>query len=154
MLNIEFEVERDFRVPREQLYDALLDLEAAEQWMQGLVGIERQDSGPMREGSTWIETRKMYGSKASEHFEVVELVPNEKIVIRVDGTKGTAGKGEYLFTYRIAGTGDKSNVHLNGEIGGLTGLTKLFGKMMAGPFKRATARDLDGLKGYLESNNG
>ncbi|WP_424237592.1 SRPBCC family protein [Bhargavaea ginsengi] len=153
-MSIRFEVERDFRVSKEQLYEALLDLEAAEHWMQGLVGIKRQDTGPMQEGSTWIETRKMYGSKASEHFEVVELMPNEKIVIRVDGSKGTTGKGEYLFTYRLGGTGDKSNVHLHGEIGGLTGLTKLFGKMMAGPFKKATAKDLDALKDYLESNNG
>ena len=153
-MSIEFEVERDVRVPKERLYNALLDLEAAEHWMQGLVGIEQQVAGPMREGSTWIETRKMYGSKASEHFEVVELVPNGKIVIRVDGTKGTTGKGEYHFTYRIAGTGDKSNVHLHGKIGGLTGVTKLFGKMMAGPFKKATAKDLDALKDYLESNKG
>lgn len=153
-MSIRFEVEREVRVSKERLYDALLDLEAAEHWMQGLVGIERQDTGPMREGSTWIETRKMYGSKASEHFEVVELVPSEKIVIRVDGTKGTTGKGEYLFTYLLGGTGDKSNVRLNGEIGGLTGLTKMFGKMMAGPFKKATAKDLDALKDYLESNNG
>lgn len=129
-MSIRFEVERDFRVPKERLYEALLDLEAAEHWMQGLVGIKRQDTGPMQEGSTWIETRKMYGSK------------------------GTTGKGEYLFTYRLAGTGGKATVHLHGEIGGLTGLTKMFGKMMAGPFKKATAKDLDALKDYLESNNG
>ncbi|WP_262985634.1 hypothetical protein [Virgibacillus halodenitrificans] len=39
---------------------------------------------------------------------------------------------------------------MSGVINGLTGLTKLFGKMMAGAFKKACAKDMDSLKEYLE----
>lgn len=137
-------------VPKEKVYAGLLDLDAAKNWMQGLVRIERLDEGPMRVGSEWKETRKMFGHEATEHFEVVELREAEKIVLRCDGTKGTTGKGEFVYTYLITDSGDHVKVTLFGEIKGLTGLTKFFGRMMAGTFKKACAKDLDALKSYLE----
>jgi len=118
--------------------------------MQGLVGIERLDEGPMQVGSQWKESRKMFGQVATEHFEVVELKEPDKIVLRCDGTKGTTGKGEYTFTYTVTSSANLTEITLNGEITGLTGLTKLFGKLMAGTFKKASAKDLDALINYLE----
>lgn len=149
-MSIRFEVKRTFQVSRQQAYEALLDLDSAQQWMKGLVGIKRLDEGPLKVGSEWRETRKMFGKEASEHFEVIELHEPDKIVVRVDGTKGTTGKGEYLFTYCITSTGEHSEVTLLGEIKGLTGFTKLLGKLIAGMFKKACAKDLDSLKSYLE----
>lgn len=128
----------------------MLDLDSAKNWMEGLVRIERLDEGPLQVGSQWMETRKVFGKEASEHFEVVELLEPDKILLRCDGTKGTTGKGEFVFTYIIASSGDHSEVTLDGEIRGLTGLTKLFGKLMAGIFKKACVKDLDALKNYLE----
>lgn len=150
-MSIHFEVKRTAKVSRQTAYSGLLDLDAAKNWMQGLVRIERLDEGPMQAGSQWKETRKMFGKEASEHFEVVELKEPEKIVLRCDGTKGTTGKGEFVFTYIVATVDDQTVITLNGEIKGLTGITKLFGKMMAGTFKKACAKDLDGLISYLES---
>lgn len=149
-MSIRFEVKRTIQVSQEIAFKSLLDLDAARHWMQGLVRMERLDDGPMRVGSRWKETRKMFGKEATEHFEVVEIEEPEKIVLRVDGTKGTTGKGEYIFTYRITSSGEYSEITLHGEINGLTGLTKLFGKMMAGSFKKACEKDLDALKNYLE----
>lgn len=150
ILSIHFEVKRTISVPKEKAYAGLLDLDAASNWMQGFVGIERLDEGPLQVGSEWKETRKMFGSKATEHFEVVELHQPDKIVLRCDGTKGTTGKGEFVYTYYITSSGDHSDVTLKGEINGLTGVAKLFGKMMAGTFSKACAKDLDALKSYLE----
>ncbi|WP_044338649.1 SRPBCC family protein [Rossellomorea aquimaris] len=149
-MSIPFEVKRSFHVSKEEAYTGLLDLDSAEHWMKGLVRIERMDEGPLREGSEWKETRKMFGKEASELFEVVELRAPDKIVLRCDGTKGTTGKGEFVFTYLLASTGDQTEVTLLGEIKGLTGLSKWFGKLMAGTFKKACAKDLDSLKDYLE----
>jgi carbon monoxide dehydrogenase subunit G len=151
-LSIPFEVKRIFQVSKEEAYASLLDLESAKQWMQGLVGIERMDEGPLREGSEWKETRKMFGKEASEHFEVVELKEHDKIVLRCDGTKGTTGKGEFVFTYLLTSSGDQTEVTLLGEIRGLTGLSRWFGKLMVGTFKKACAKDLDSLRDYLEKN--
>lgn len=129
---------------------ACLILEAANHWMQGLVGIERLDDGPMQVGSQWKESRKMFGNIATEHFEVIEMNEPDKLVLRVDGTKGTTGKGEYIFTYLVNTTNNLTVITLNGEIKGLTGITKLFGKLMAGTFKKASAKDLDALIAFLE----
>lgn len=150
-MSIRFEVKRSVQVPKQKAYLGLLDLKSAEHWMQGLVGIERLDDGPLQVGSEWKETRKMFGKEATEHFEVVELHEPDKIVLRCDGTKGTTGKGEFVFTYILASVNDQTEITLHGEINGLTGLTKIFGKMMAGTFKKACAKDLDGLISYLEN---
>lgn len=113
--------------------------------------MERLDDGPMKVGSEWRETRKMYGKEATEYFKVVELERPNKIVLHVDGAKGSTGKGQYLYTYILRSTGDGTEVTLQGEISGLTGLTKLFGKMMKNIFAKATARELETLKNYLEN---
>ncbi|MFC0470156.1 SRPBCC family protein [Halalkalibacter kiskunsagensis] len=150
-MSIRFEVNRTFYVSRQKAYLGLLDLDSANQWMKGLVGIERMDKGPLQVGSQWKETRKMFGKEASEYFEVVRLEEPKKIVLRCDGTKGTTGKGEFVFTYILDSLDDHTEITLHGEINGLTGLSKWFGKMMSGTFKKACAKDLDALKSYLES---
>jgi carbon monoxide dehydrogenase subunit G len=151
-MSIHFEITRSFHVSQEKAFKGLLDLDSANQWMKGLVRIERMDEGPLQVGSEWKETRKMFGKEASEHFEVAELNDPEKIVLRCDGTKGTTGKGEFVFTYKLTPTDDdQTEVTMDGEIRGLTGFSKFFGKMMAGTFKKACAKDMDSLKTYLES---
>ncbi|WP_272030050.1 SRPBCC family protein [Oceanobacillus kimchii] len=151
-MSIQFEVERTVQVSQHDAYNALLDLENAKEWVQGLVRIQRLDEGAMKAGSQWKETRKMYGSEATEHFEVVQLDEPNKIVLRCDGTKGTTGKGEYIFTYIITPGDDttQTKVTLNGEINKLTGFSRFLGKMIAGTFKKACAKDLDKLINYLE----
>nr|WP_304219807.1 SRPBCC family protein [Fredinandcohnia onubensis] len=149
-MGISFEVIITIHVPRPVAYKGLLDLDAAQNWMQGLVEIERLDGGQMREGSQWRETRRMFGNEATEHFEVVELKEPTKIVLCCDGTKGTTGKGEYIFTYLLESSENQTIVTLHGEIKGFTGFAKFFGKLMAGVFKKASAKDLDALKNYLE----
>ncbi|MFC0273442.1 SRPBCC family protein [Metabacillus herbersteinensis] len=149
-MSIRFETKRTIGVSKQKVYTGLLDLDSAKHWMQGLVGIDRLDDGPLRVGSQWKETRKMFGKEASEHFEVVELNEQDKIVLRCDGTKGTTGKGEFLFTYILSSLDDHTEITLYGEINGLTGLSKFFGKMMAGVFKKACVKDLNALKSYME----
>lgn len=149
-MSISFEVKRTVHASHQKVYASLIDLDSAERWMQGLVRIERLDGGPIQEGSKWKETRKMFGTEATEHFEVVELNEPYKIVLRCDGTKGTTGKGEFVFTYILTSMDEITEVTLNGEINGLTGMARLFGKMMAGTFKKACAKDLDALIKYLE----
>lgn len=151
-MGILFEVKRTLPVSQKEAFKSLIDLDSAKKWMQGFVGIERLDKGPIHVGSQWKETRKMFGKEATEHFEVVELDEPNKIILRCDGTKGTTGKGEYVFTYILDPISDEQTaVTLNGEIKGLTGLTKLFGKMMAGAFRKGCEKDLDALQGFLEN---
>jgi len=149
-LSIRFQVKKTAKQPVQKVYDGLLDLNEAKNWMQGFVGIQRLDEGPLKVGSQWKETRKMFGTEATEHFEVVELNEHKKIVLRCDGTKGTTGKGEYVYTYTLTSSDSLTQITLDGEINGLTGFTKFFGKMIVGTFKRACARDLDALIQHMK----
>jgi hypothetical protein len=46
-LSIRFEVKRTLYVSQEKAYKGLVDLDSAKHWMQGLVGIEQLDEGPL-----------------------------------------------------------------------------------------------------------
>lgn len=87
-MSIHFEVTRTFNVSKERTYDALLDLDAAKNWMQGFVGIERLDEGPIKEGSEWKETRKMFGKEATERRGQLEkentytLIPSNPLAMK------------------------------------------------------------------------
>lgn len=89
-MSIQFETQKTFNVPREKVYEGLLDLESAKHWMHELVRIERLDEGPIKVGSVWKETRRMMGIEGAEVLKVTGLEPNE-IQIYVDGSKGTSG---------------------------------------------------------------
>ncbi|MGM1032992.1 MAG: SRPBCC family protein [Bacillota bacterium] len=148
-MSIQFETKETFNVPREKVYEGLLDLDSAKHWMQGLVRIERLDEGPIKVGSAWKETRKMIGIEGGEVLKVTVLEPN-KIQLYVDGSKGTSGKGEHFYTYSIKELGNATEVTLHGEIKGMTGIAKLVSKLMTGTYRKICAKDLDGLKNYLE----
>lgn len=148
-MSIQFETKETFNVPREKVYEGLLDLDSAKHWMQGLVRIERLDEGPIKVGSVWKETRKMMGIEGGELLKVTVLNPN-KIQLYVDGSKGTSGKGEHFYTYSIKELGNATEVTLHGEIRGMTGIAKLVSKLMTGTYRKICAKDLGGLKNYLE----
>lgn len=150
MMSIIFETKKIFKVKKRKVYEGLLDLESTKYWMKGLVRIERMDEGVMKVGSEWQETRKMMGFEGTETLKLISMEPN-KIIIYVDGTKGASGKGEHYYTYIIKELGDITEVTLRGEIKGLTGLSKLIGKLMVSSYRKVCTKDLEGLKKYLEN---
>ncbi|MBL7741424.1 MAG: SRPBCC family protein [Chitinophagaceae bacterium] len=149
---IQFTVTEQFSVVKEKVFDGLTDLDGARDWMKGLVRIEKIKGEKVETGAVWRETRKMFGKEATEEFEVTSVIQNKEIRLRVDGTKGSSKKGEYLFQYLLTEKNGGTAVTLNGEIAGLKGFSALFGKLFAGMFKKACRKDLRTLKQYLESN--
>ena len=150
---IKFTLNEHFNVPKKRVFDALTDLDGAQQWMQGFVGIEKIKGNRIENGAVWREKRKMFGKEAVEEFEVIDVKPNDEIRLRVDGTKGTSKRGEYLFQYFLTEQNAGTNVTLNGEIGELKGIAAFFGKLFAGMFRKACLKDLRALKAYLERSN-
>jgi uncharacterized protein YndB with AHSA1/START domain len=146
-----FSVSQHFAHSPERVFQALTDLEGAGQWMPGFVRMELLTEGEFRVGTEWRETRRLFGKEATEQFEVTACEPPRRVGIRVDGSKGSSKRGEYVFDYRLepaAETG--TNVLLHGEIRGLSGLMGLISKLMVGPFKKACAKDLRALAEHLE----
>lgn len=151
---IQFSTTQYFNAPVERVFNGLTDLDDAKNWMRGLVKIEKIKGDRVEPGAVWRETRKMFGKDATEEFEVVSVIPRKEIKLRVDGTKGTSKKGEYLFHYVVQEKNGGTDVTMHGEIAGLKGIAAILGKLFAGMFKKACMKDLLALKAHLESNKG
>ncbi|HET9431010.1 MAG TPA: SRPBCC family protein [Chitinophagaceae bacterium] len=148
---LQFTASEYFDLPKEKVFEGLTDLDAAKHWMSGYINIEKLKGTRIEPGAEWRETRKMFGRSASEVFEVVSVIPGREIKLRVDGSKGTSKKGEYLFQYLLEEKNGGTDVTLNGEIGGVRGFAAFMGKLFIGSFKKACLKDLRALKAYLEA---
>ena len=148
-MSITFEVARHLPAKPERVFEALTDLSGAGAWMPGLVRIEPADAAPMKVGSRWRETRRMFGHEATEEFEVTKVEAPRRLGLRVDGTKGSSKRGEFLFDYSLSPAAGGTDVVLNAQIRGLTGITAFVGRLFIAPYKKACARDLDALSQYL-----
>jgi carbon monoxide dehydrogenase subunit G len=151
---IRFEATEVVDAPPERIFDALLDLDSAHRWMPGLVRMEPLSGGPLAVGSEWRETRKMFGREASEQFRLTAMERPRILEMKVDGTKGSSGRGEFVFRFRIEPVEKGTEVRLSGEIEGLSGVASFFGKLFVGTYRKACAKDLVALKEHLEGEQG
>jgi uncharacterized protein YndB with AHSA1/START domain len=149
-MSIEFEVTEMVRARPEQVFDALTDLDGAVHWMQGLTRLEALGAGAGAVGGGWRETRRMFGREATEEFEVTEYDRPRRLGLRVDGSRGSSGRGEYVFTYTLEPRDGGTQVRLAGEILGLTGVAAVLGRLFAGTYRKSCAKDLSALKEHLE----
>lgn len=148
-MSVTFEVARHLPAEPERVFEALTDLDRAAAWMPGLVKIEPADGAPVKVGSRWRETRRMFGSDATEEFEVIKVDAPRRLGLRVDGTKGSSKCGEYLFDYSLSPSAGGTDVVLSAQIRGLSGISAFVGRLFVGPYKKACARDLEALSQYL-----
>ncbi len=145
-----FEVSEVVAASPQRVFQAMTDLESAQDWAPDLVKIELLTEGDFGLGTRWNETRRPHGREATEQFEVSAFEPPWAFRLRVDGTKGTSGQGEYLFDYELMQDGPRTQVTVRGEIRQLGRLLTVVGKLFLGPFKRSVGRDLTALKRYVE----
>ena len=144
-----FEVARHLPAEPERVFEALTNLGGAGAWMPGLVKIEPADTAPVKVGTRWRETRRMFGHEATEEFEVIRVDAPRRLGLRIDGTKGSSKRGEYLFDYSLSPAAGGTDVVLNAQIRGLSGIPAFVGRLFINPYKNACARDLDALSKYL-----
>jgi uncharacterized protein YndB with AHSA1/START domain len=57
----------------EAVFDVLADLDLAKQWHPSILSIQPLTGGPMKEGSTWIETRPMRGKPQASTIKVTRF---------------------------------------------------------------------------------
>lgn len=148
---IQFEVTETFQAPPEQVFDALTSLGDAGRWMPGLVRIEPLGAGAAAVGGGWRETRRMFGREATEEFEVIAHDRPRLLGLRVDGSRGSSGRGVFLFSYGLEPRDGGTAVRLSAEIRGLTGVAGLMGRLFAGSYRKSCAKDLVALKDHLEA---
>jgi uncharacterized protein YndB with AHSA1/START domain len=147
---IQMRFSEQIEAPPERVFAALTNLDAAARWTPNCVRIEKLTAGPVGPGSQWRATRKLFGREATEHFEVTGYEPNRTLELFVDGTKGSSRRGYYRFRYRLQPEGAATLLDLDGEIGGTGKAMQLLGRLFAGGFKKAIAKDLAAMKRHVE----
>jgi uncharacterized protein YndB with AHSA1/START domain len=148
---LQFESKKTIAAPADRVFAAMTQTDEVKQWMPNLVAFEPLTDGPLRAGSQWRETRKMFGKAASEVFEVTSFHPPKHLALRVDGTKGSSKKGEYRFDYQLAPQGANTELTMRGEIRVDGWFSTLMAKLFAKTFIAACAKDLDAMKRWVES---
>lgn len=133
----------------EALLQTLTDFQSWSEWMPGFIDLQVLTPGPFGVGTRWRETRKMFGNEATEEFEVVAFEPPRLLDLRVDGSKGSTGKGSYMFEYRFHPQGGRTHVELNGTVD-IPGFGfRLLGGLLIGTFRKACDRDMKALAAYV-----
>ncbi len=151
-MSITFTVTRELAASPHEVFNAMTNLDDAGDWMPGFVRIQRLGApGELSVGSRWRETRRMLGKEATEEFEVLEMSPPSRLRLRVDGSRGTSGSGEFIFSYTLVPTVLGTLVTLDGDIRGLAGMMVVMGRVFSGICKRACARDLAALGHHLKA---
>ncbi len=150
-MSIEFAVEEIIHAAPHAVFSVLTDIDNAKRWMPNCVRVERLTPGRFAVDTRWRETRKLFGSEATEEFEVTRCDPPRRIELFVDGRKGSSKRGEYRFVYKLAPVDDGTRVTLRGSINAPGWLWKLVGKMFAGSFKKACVKDLQAMRAYIEA---
>lgn len=150
---IEFTVRKEIAASPDRVFAVLQDLDSAKQWMPNLVGIEKLSPGTFGRGTRWRETRRMFGSNASEVYEVTGFEPNTSFELYVDGEQGGSKRGYFRYRYRLEPSGtNATTLALTTEIGGMGFLLELLGRFMIGGFKKNLLSDLEALAKYVEGS--
>ncbi|MFL5348249.1 MAG: SRPBCC family protein [Hyalangium sp.] len=150
---IEFTVRKEIAASPDRVFAVLKDLDSAKQWMPSLVGIEKLSPGPFGVGTQWRETRRMFGSNASEVYEVTRFEPGRSLELYVDGTQGSSKRGHFRYRYLLEPSGgNATTLSLTAEIGGMGFLLELLGRFMVGGFKKNLLSDLEAMAKYIEGS--
>lgn len=144
-----FQSTYEFDVPPEALFDGFSDVESFGEWMPNFVGVDRLND-VRGEGAEWAETRRMFGRDAREVFRVVRWEPPHHIGLFVDGTKGTTGRGEFHFDYRLEPTPNGTRLHMEGRVEGMGVLGKVIGVFMKKAFRKAMDADMAAFSAWVK----
>jgi carbon monoxide dehydrogenase subunit G len=145
------ELSRHVAAPLERVWQVFTDLDQATANLSGVSGIKRQDDRPFGEGTTWRETRRMYGRDYTETLTVTACRPLERYVVEADGS-GAHYATEFVFTPVDPGT---TAVRVRFAAEGTNPLTRLIdrllGGMMSASVRKTLRKDLDELAAVAES---
>lgn len=121
--------------------------ESAPEWYVNIESVEWHTPPPLGIGSRLAFVAHFLGRRLAYTYEVVELVPGERLVMR---TADGPFPMETTYTWEsLAGSQTRMRLRNRGEP---SGFGKLAAPLMAGAMRRANRKDLERLKSILEAS--
>lgn len=131
--------------PRAEVASFAGDPSNAPRWYANIKSVEWKTPPPMVEGSLLAFVAQFLGRRLAYTYEVVELVPGERLVMRT-----AEGPFPMETTYSWAPQGAGQTRMTLRNRGAPSGFSRLVAPLMASAMRRATEKDLAALKTLLE----
>lgn len=142
-------VEREVAASPERVWAVVTDLDRTAQSIRGIAKVERLDDGTgFGVGTSWRETRVMFGKEATETMTVTALEPGRSYATEAD-SRGTHYRS--VITVTPHGTGSRLAMEFEGRPHGkVARAAVLIGKLFEGATRRMIRRDLDDIAAAAE----
>jgi uncharacterized membrane protein len=131
--------------PRAQVARYASDPDNATAWYENIESVEWRTPPPLAIGSHLDFTAKFLGRHLTYTYEITELVPGERLVMR---TSEGPFPMETIYTWADAGAGTRMRLRNRGAPGGFT---KLAAPFIVFSMRHANQKDLERLKAILEA---
>jgi hypothetical protein len=142
---VDVQTEIEIARPRPEVAAYAADVDNATEWYENIKAVEWKTPPPLAVGSRVEFVAQFLGRRLVYTYEVVELVPGERLVMRT-----AQGPFPMETTYGWADAGaDATRMTLRNR-GEPAGFAKLAGPLMARAMHRANTKDLARIKRILE----
>jgi uncharacterized protein YndB with AHSA1/START domain len=144
-MTVDVEVHATIDRPRAEVAGYCCDPENVTAWYGNVTAVQWETDGPLAIGSRFRFTSDFLGRRLQYTYEVLELVPAERLIMRSDQSPF---RMETAYTFQdTAGAATWMTVRNRGEPTAYTGLAPA---ILATAIRRATSKDLIKLKSILE----
>jgi uncharacterized protein YndB with AHSA1/START domain len=142
VISFQNQVEIDRSV--EHVFSYVSDLENIPDWNYAIGKTKKVTPGPAGVGTIYRQRREI-PSPSEEQLEIVEVSPNEKLVI-----EGELGPFRARMVYEFAPRGHSTHLRNDVELTAM-GASKLVAPLVGGQIRKAVAKNLKELRARLES---
>jgi uncharacterized protein YndB with AHSA1/START domain len=132
--------------PPATVFPWLVDPDRLSRWISGFVGSEPIGSGEVRVGSRSRDTIEADGRRIEVETEIVELLPDERLAVRI-----TSSSHDQFDSYDLDARDGATELTYRSEMR-MRGLTRLLSPLIARQLRARAVNDLAKLKREVEAD--